>query len=382
MAPIYAPLTVNRNLALQLRNIQTAVLQGDDARQTLGKLLQAALQLEFATIPTYLSAAFSLTANPEIRDLILRVAREEMLHLTAVANLMNAIGIAPDIVTAVPEYPCELKVLEPVLKLNLSSFSFDLIETIFMAIEAPEVRVVFPTLAAQSPKKTIGEFYADIIQIITDDTIPDLFKNASDNAYKQRAVDPNFQPVAYVNNQDTGTYPLKLGIDFKITDKDSAVRHLSWVVSEGEGEAPYKPLDTEGLPGHHYRFESILRSHYLVRNDNVELKYSFSGGDLPFDKTGVHEFDVNAKVKDYAAYQTVQQQMKSFNDDYTKMINLLQAAFNCPSPQQKDQAANAYKQAVQIMRSLPHTASAIVRQAHTSNIKGGVPFEYGGPDIS
>jgi rubrerythrin len=382
MARQYTPLTVNRGLALQLRNIQTASVQGDAARQALGELLQSALQLEFATIPTYLSAAFSLTANTEIRDLILRVAREEMLHLTAVANLMNAIGIAPNIGAAVPEYPYELNVLEPALKLNLSSFSFDLIETLFMAIEAPEVRVVFPALAAQRPKKTIGEFYAGIIQIITDDTIPDLFKDALDNAYKQRAVDPNFQQVAYVNNQDTSTYPLKCGIDFKITDKGSAVRHLSWVVSEGEGEAPYKPLDTEGLPGHHYRFESILKSHYLVRDDNVALKYSFSGGDLPFDKTGVHEFDINAKAKDYNAYPTVQQQMKFFNDDYTKMINLLQAAFNCPSPQRKDQAAEAYKQAVQIMRSLPHTAGAIVRQAHTSNIKGGVPFEYAGPDIS
>jgi rubrerythrin len=381
MAPRYAPLTVNRSLALQLRNIQTALLQGDDARQTLGALLQSALQLEFATIPTYLSAAFSLTANPEIRDLILRVAREEMLHLTAVANLMNAIGIAPNIVAAVPEYPYELNVLEPVLKLNLSSFSFDLIETLFMAIEAPEVRVIFTAHVADRPK-TIGQFYAGIIQIITNDTIPDLFKNALDNAYKQRAVDPNFQQVAYVNNQDTGTYPLKLGTDFKITDKDSAVRYLSWVVSEGEGEAPYKPLDTEGLPGHHYRFESILRSRYLVRDDNAQLKYSFSGGDLPFDPAGVHEFDVNAKVKDYAAYPTVQQQMKYFNADYTKMINLLQAAFNCPSPQQKDQAAAAYNQAVQIMRNLPHTAGAIVRQAHTSNIKGGVPFEYAGPAIS
>src|SRR5580704_1021715 len=177
MAPNYAPLTVNRNLTQQLRNIQTAALQGDDARQTLGKLLQAALQLEFATIPTYLSAAFSLTtANVKISQLILRIAREEMLHLTAVANLMNAIGIAPNIVAAVPQYPYDLTVLEHPLRLDLRSFSFDLIEKLFMAIEAPEVRVVFRRGFVADRPKTIGQFYAGIIEIIKDDTIPDLFK--------------------------------------------------------------------------------------------------------------------------------------------------------------------------------------------------------------
>jgi rubrerythrin len=387
MARQYAPLTVNPALALKLRDIQTASVQDDDARQALGALLQSALQLEFATIPTYLSAAFSLVfhlnTNRKIYDLILRVAKEEMLHLTAVANLMNAIGIAPNIACAVPQFPCDLTVLDPPLRLDLRSFSLDLVKGLFMAIEAPEVRVVFPAAFMQDRPRTIGQFYKGIIEIIDNDTIPDLFKNASDEAYKQRAVDPNFsKAVAYLNNQDTGKYPLKLGIDFKITDKVSAIRHLSWVVNEGEGEAPYKPLDTEGLPGHHYRFESIVRSRYLVPDEHADLKYSFSGGDLPFDPSSVHEFDVNAKAKDYHDYPLVQQNMKSLNDDYTTMINSLHQAFNCPSPQQVKQADDAYDQAVGIMRNMSNRANTIIRQAQAAGIKGGIPFEYGGPVIA
>jgi hypothetical protein len=57
MAPKYAPLTISRALDASLRDIQTATVQNEDARQTLGALLQSALQLEFATIPIYLSAA-------------------------------------------------------------------------------------------------------------------------------------------------------------------------------------------------------------------------------------------------------------------------------------------------------------------------------------
>ena len=254
MAPNYSPLTINRNLEARLRAIQTTEIRDEDARQALGVLLQSALQLEFATIPTYLSAAFSLTANSKIYQLILRAAIEEMLHMTAVANLMNAIGVAPNIVAAVPEYPYHLTVLEPPLKLDLRSFSFELIGELFMRIEAPENPVVFERARADRPR-TIGQFYAGIIDIIGSDTIPGLFDNAVRDAYKQRAVVPNFAPIAYLNNQDTSKYPLQPDIDFRITDKASAVRHLSWVVDQGEGSAPFDPLTAEGLPGHYYRFE-------------------------------------------------------------------------------------------------------------------------------
>ena len=164
-----------------------------------------------------------------------------------------------------------------------------------------------------------------------------------------------------------------------ITDKASAVRHLSWVVDQGEGAAPFDPLTAEGIPGHYYRFESILKSRFLVKDENAELGYSFSGGDLPFDPAGVHEFDANAKVKDYAAFPRVERQMKRFNENYTNMVNLLHEAFNCPSPEQQEQAAAAYQQALDNMRNMPNIATAIVQKAQESSIKAGVPFEYTGP---
>lgn len=380
MAQTYAPLTINRDLAAGLRAIQTTAVQDEDARQTLGTLLQSALRLEFATIPTYLSAAFSLRANLNraIYELILRAAVEEMLHFTAVANLMNAIGVAPGIVDAVPKYPQGLTVLEPPLQLDLRSFSYDLIEKLFMRIEAPEDPLHFARLAVQDRPKTIGQFYADIIEIIDSDKIPGLFKNAENDAYKQRSVTPTFPPIAYSDNQDINTYPLKADIDFRILDKASAVRHLSWIIDQGEGAAPLDPMALEGIPGHYYRFESILKSRYLVKNEAAPLKYSFSGGDLPFDPAGVHEFDANAKVEDYAAHLPVQRQMKRFNQIYTDMIDALQEAFNCPSPQQQEQAAAAYDRAVGQMRQLPSVASAIVQKAQERGIKGGLPFEYAG----
>jgi hypothetical protein len=63
----------------------------------------------------------------------------------------------------------------------------------------------------------------------------------------------------------------------------------------------------EGIPGHHYRFESILKSRYLIKDKDADMGYSFSGGDLPFDSGDVHEFDANVKAKDYTAYPIVPQ---------------------------------------------------------------------------
>ena len=87
--------------------------------------------------------------------------------MTAVANLMNAIGIAPNIVAAAPVYPYELTVLDPPLELDLRSFSFDLVKTLFMQIETPEDPVTFPVVVAAADRpETIGQFYAGIIDII------------------------------------------------------------------------------------------------------------------------------------------------------------------------------------------------------------------------
>jgi hypothetical protein len=74
--------------------------------------------------------------------------------------------------------------------------------------------------------------------------------------------------------------------------------------------------------------------------------------------------------------------MKQFNEKYTKLINLLQTAFNCPDPAQQDRSLTAYNDAIGIMRSIGNTANRIVQEAEDNSIKAGIPFEYGGPATS
>ena len=61
--------------------------------------VKAALRLEHATIPPYLTALYSLRAgsNSPAWHILRVVAVEEMLHLTLVANVMNAVGCKPNL---------------------------------------------------------------------------------------------------------------------------------------------------------------------------------------------------------------------------------------------------------------------------------------------
>src|ERR1700720_2412111 len=88
-----------------LANVQQAQSGAD-----LCTLLQNALRLEHATVPPYLTAAYSLkvgTINNTVRNMILQVAVQEMLHMAIVANVINAVGGRPRFAdpTLIPTYP-------------------------------------------------------------------------------------------------------------------------------------------------------------------------------------------------------------------------------------------------------------------------------------
>jgi hypothetical protein len=64
------------------------------------------------------------------------------------------------------------------------------------------------------------------------------------------------------------------------------------------------------------------------------------------------------------------------------MINSLQQAFNCPAPEQQEQAKAAFDDAMATMRNMPNQASAIIQNAQQKNVKAGIPFEFTKPPIS
>ena len=94
-------------------------------RDDLISYLRTAMVLEHATIPTYLTAYYSIksTTNSDAAHIIRVVATEEMLHLTLVANVLNAIGGTPDLTSPgfVPSFPTYLPDGEDDFTIDLAS---------------------------------------------------------------------------------------------------------------------------------------------------------------------------------------------------------------------------------------------------------------------
>src|ERR1700710_251982 len=73
--------------------------------------LQRAIELEHATLPTYLYSYYSLgTSNPAIQRLMLSIILEAMLHFALACNILNAIGGSPaiDKPNFIPRFPGKL----------------------------------------------------------------------------------------------------------------------------------------------------------------------------------------------------------------------------------------------------------------------------------
>src|SRR5689334_8657050 len=78
----------------------------------LKKSLQAAIELELATMPPYLCGYWSIAengkGNAEGADLMRSVFMEEMLHLGLAGNMLKAVGGEPKIIRALHDYPGRL----------------------------------------------------------------------------------------------------------------------------------------------------------------------------------------------------------------------------------------------------------------------------------
>jgi len=110
--------------------------------ENLRRDLQTAIEVEHSTIPPYLTALASIknSFNREIHKVIRSIVIEEMMHLTLVANILNAVGGKPLLYSKdfLPHYPTRMPGgLQPNLIIPIEKLSLGLIRNIFMKIEQP-----------------------------------------------------------------------------------------------------------------------------------------------------------------------------------------------------------------------------------------------------
>ncbi|GAA2149444.1 ferritin-like protein [Humibacillus xanthopallidus] len=288
--------------------------------------LQAAIELEHATIPPYLTALFSIKQghNSEAAAIIGSVVGEEMLHLTIACNVLNAIGGTPriDDPTFIPSYPGPLPMgVHSSLTVGLAKLSRRLVHDVFMAIEEPESVIHIPdgvpraltAMAGQPEFATIGQFYAAIKEKLAD---------LEDASGKQKETifvgDPARQVV------DSRWY--SSAELFAVSGLASALAAIDVIVEQGEGTGA-SPLDGQHVVAHYYRFAEIVHGRRLVSVD-APPGWAFAGEPVGLDPAGVWDLVTDAKSADYPAHSPARVLVDMFNLSYTTLLGALDRTFN------------------------------------------------------
>ena len=199
-----------------------------DTLEKLRAAAQLAIQVEWTTIPAYLTALYSIKDTASDAYQALRsVAVEEMFHVNQAANLLVAIGGKPQFINTadekpvVPRYPTNLPSAnqDTTPYVGLYRASKAVFRTVFMGIETPA--------PYQAPAE--GENYSTIAQLYK--AVEDALAQAV-ATYGEAAV---FQE-AEGYRQRTDIYVGKFGGHaIEITNLKSAQAAIKQVVQQGEG---------------------------------------------------------------------------------------------------------------------------------------------------
>lgn len=293
--------------------------------ERLRESLHRAMRLEASTIPPYLVAAWSIqdsqgSQNNDIRDLILSVAREEMLHMMGVMNIISALGKPPEIATSemVLTWGTDKLPIGGNLIPVLAPFSVDLLSQLFMEIEKPENPIHYVVLEAgleafTPDYGTIGEFYEALIRLIN---------SFETDPFVDGAKHPQIKIEYDVRLGKIGHAPID---DFEIKSRTQAIGILNWIVDQGEGTS-LDPLDGNGKPAHYYRFAEIYKGGKLVEAKNEPLGYAYDRAHFPIncDFNRVRQFDPNPKMQNFAKDSPQFRGLQAFNKKYTAMFKELQ----------------------------------------------------------
>ena len=219
--------------------------RGEQQVACLKKSLQAAVTLEFATIPPYLSALWSIENELDpVAKSIREVVQEEMLHMALACNMLASLGETPKFVTAVPQYPGGLPGgVHEGLVVTLMGLTKESLAG-FLWIERPVKQVPI-----ENPYERSGAADFDLVKIDRqhpqDNTIGEFYEQIR-NSFELCLSNPKNRLTT--ENQVSG--PLAWTV---IRDMDSVNYAIKLIQEQGEG-SPNDPEEMKGYLSHYYRF--------------------------------------------------------------------------------------------------------------------------------
>ena len=296
--------------------------------ERLHEYLYAAMQLEHATIPPYLTALYSILqgTNSDAYHIIRVVAVEEMLHLTLAANMLNAVGGCPDLTAPgfVPDYPAFLPDGETDFQVSRQCFSREWVQNV-LQIERPQktpgelrrpvhrsVPKAQRLLALPDEPSmqyySIGEFYAEIGQ-----GFQYLHQEMGDALF---SGDPSRQVTKEYFYSGGGAL-------ITVTDLISAEAAIQLISEQGEGYGG-GIYDSQRELAHYYRFEQLLLGRYYLASDEPGQP---TGPTLSVDWDSSYPIKQDAHLADYPVGSELSDAAVAFNHAYAEFLGLLTEAF-------------------------------------------------------
>ncbi|MFD1149087.1 ferritin-like domain-containing protein [Saccharothrix hoggarensis] len=310
--------------------------------------LRAALQwgvtLEFATIPAYLYALWSIkepNSDPNVADMILEIVMEEMLHMALACNMLSAIGGVPKMAEAglVPAYPTALPGgVKPGLVVSLSGIAStsgsdqDVIK-VFMDLEAPEK----PLARTAETFPTIGKFYAAILEAFKK---PENFAEFGAPGPQLNSVIAGFELPDMTTTKDNK----------KVVDLTKVERAVKLITEQGEG-SDVSP-NSGGELAHYYRFGEIFHGRKLKQHPGK--KWKFDGDSFP--RPAVHPLGTVPRGgwNRSAASDSVKAKLDAFNTTYRELLVKLEQVWQTADPK------TPFKDSIVAMKALEGKARELV----------------------
>lgn len=341
-------------IRIEVRHL--SALNAAASAQELQGTIQKTIELEFATIPPYLTAMMSLRidANREIWEVLHSVVVDEMLHMLINCNLLVALGGKPRIDSPqfVPRYPGPLPMsIHSDLIVGLEAFSPTLVEKTFMGIEKPENPIQIEALGMPT-YATIGQFYAAL------------------KGKVEQLGDGAFNPDTSGQLIENQWFPADRL--FPIASAADAVKAIDLIVREGEG-TPITPIGEPGHAAHYYRFEQIVKGRRLQPDPAAPSGFSYSGAAIPFDPSTVWPITPNQQLRDLDADSQAGRRARQFAYSFTKLLKALQESF--------DGKPEAFAMAMSLMFELKLAgqmlcSSPAVLSGQLTGKNAGPTFEY------
>ena len=309
----YYKFTAQFNADSQSSNCLKELPQSGCSIYTIRYCLQKAVELEFYTIPLYLTSLYTIRDgyNVEAYNIIRGVLMQEMLHMLQAANLLISVGGRPviDSASTAPAYPAvglPGGVL-PQLTVSLKKASLDHIYSVFMAIEYPH-KVMDAQLGVSAVHShTIGQLYSEI----------------------GKCLHTHGDVIFYPNRtslQVKWPYSNEYGKVYTVHDLATAIEALKEITEQREGMQPGDPFGYERNDlAHFFKFQEIVCGRELIFHGISN--YTYTGDVIPFDDDGVWPMRDNPSSVSLTPGAKAYYRSKLFHQTYRTLLQKVDDAF-------------------------------------------------------